>query len=52
MNGMPSFANPANLERRVDPEAIEVGPDATPLDFLQAISLCYATNAATIESRD
>ena len=37
MNGMPSFANPANLERRVDPEAIEVGPDATPLDFLQAI---------------
>ena len=37
MNGMPSFANPANLERRVEADAIEVATDATPLDFLQAV---------------
>ena len=37
MNGMPSFANPENLDRSVDPEAIEVPADATPLDFMQAV---------------
>src|SRR5262245_50628001 len=37
MNGMPSFANPANLERSIDPEAIELPPDASPIDFLQAV---------------
>jgi hypothetical protein len=33
MNGMPAFADPANLEI-VDHDAIEVPPDASPLDFL------------------
>jgi len=37
MNGMPSFADPANLEPWADPDAIEVPADATPLDFLQTI---------------
>src|SRR5262249_3898801 len=37
MNGMPSFANPANLEREWDDETLEVAADANPLDFLCAI---------------
>jgi hypothetical protein len=37
MNGMPSFANPTNLEPRVDPEAIELPAGATPLQFLEAV---------------
>jgi hypothetical protein len=36
MNGMPSFADPANLERTAD-EAIELAPNATSLNLLQAI---------------
>jgi len=37
MNGPPSFADPANLERLVDPEAIEVSADAMPLDYFLTI---------------
>src|SRR5215475_14450547 len=37
MDGMPSFADPANLEPWADPDAIEVPANATPLDFLQII---------------
>jgi hypothetical protein len=37
MDGMPSFANPANLEREWDEETLEVAADANPLDFLCAI---------------
>ena len=37
MNGMPSFADAANLEPGVDPDAIEVPADASPLDFMQAV---------------
>jgi hypothetical protein len=36
MNGMPSFANPANLEPSQESE-IAVRPDASPLEFLQAV---------------
>jgi hypothetical protein len=34
---MPSFANPANLERRADGAGIELADGATPLDFLEAV---------------
>jgi hypothetical protein len=37
MKGLPSFADPANLEPRAEPEAIELAADATPLQFLQAV---------------
>jgi hypothetical protein len=36
MNGMPSFADPANLEPKAD-EAIELEPNGTSLNLLQAI---------------
>jgi hypothetical protein len=38
MNGMPAFADPANLEI-VDHDTVEVSPDATPLDFLRRVYL-------------
>jgi hypothetical protein len=37
MNGMPSFADPANLEPKQDAESVELQPKATPLEFLQAV---------------
>jgi hypothetical protein len=37
MNGMPSFANPANLERRVEANAIEIAANATSLELLQHV---------------
>jgi len=36
---MPSFANPANLEPQAD-GVLMVAPDATPLEFLQAVNRC------------
>jgi len=37
MNGMPSFADPANLEPKTDGSAIELEPNGTSLNLLQAI---------------
>jgi hypothetical protein len=37
MNGMPSFADPANLEPRIDLEAIEVAADLMPREYFLAI---------------
>jgi hypothetical protein len=47
MNGMPSFADPANLEPKVD-EAIELAPNATSLTLLQAI---YRSSALPLMTR-
>ena len=37
MNGMPSFADPANLEPSADPEALEVPADLMPREYFLAI---------------
>ena len=37
MNGLPSFADPANLEPTQRPEAIELASDAMSLDLLRAV---------------
>ena len=37
MNEMPSFADPANLERTGNRESVELSPDATSLTLLQAV---------------
>jgi hypothetical protein len=47
MNGMPSFADPANLERTAD-EAIKLEPDGTSLNLLQAI---YRSAAIPLTTR-
>jgi hypothetical protein len=48
MYGMPSFADPANLEPSAEREVIEIAPDAAPLDFLQAV---YRSSAVALHSR-
>ena len=47
MNGMPSFADPANLERTAD-DTIKLEPDATSLTLLQAI---YRSAAIPLTTR-
>jgi hypothetical protein len=47
MNGMPSFADPANLEPKAD-EAIELEPNGTSLNLLQAI---YRNSALPLMTR-
>jgi hypothetical protein len=47
MNGMPSFADPANLEPKAD-EAIELEPNATSLSLLQKI---YHSSAIPLSTR-
>ena len=37
MNGMPSFANPANLEPMPEADAFAIPADASSLDFLRAV---------------
>ena len=47
MNGMPSFADPANLEPKTN-EAIELEPNATSLTLLQKV---YHSSAVALSTR-
>jgi len=47
MNGLPSFADPANLEPRAEPETIVIKANETSLDLLQAIYRCATLPLST-----